>query len=68
MLVAQPSEGEMTPCTPEEIKRLFARHDALAAELRAIGGELDERRRRYSNEHGYCVPLRIEALRREIGA
>lgn len=48
--------------------RRFEAVDILRANLRRAEQELEAAVRVYSYAHGYCVPLRAEALRREIGA
>lgn len=53
---------------PHPLVRKFARRDALASQLRKVDEELDAAVRAYSFERGYCVTLRRESVRQEIGA
>jgi len=48
------------------LARLFATRDRTAERLRKLDARLDEGVRAYSYEHGYRVPLRREAVRREV--
>lgn len=48
--------------------RRFEAVDILRANLRRAEQELEAAVKVYSAAHGYCVPLRVETVRREIGA
>jgi hypothetical protein len=48
------------------LARDLARRDAVEALLRRIDRRIDDGVRAYSFERGYCVPLRREAVRREL--
>lgn len=47
---------------------LFKRRDRLAAELREVDARLDEARRRWSEQQGYQMMVRVEVFRKGVGA
>jgi hypothetical protein len=45
---------------------LFARQQELSRQLREVDAELDKLRKSFSYAKGYCVPVRLEAFKREV--
>jgi len=60
-----PASDDMTDQT---LAALFQRRDRLVAELREVDARLDAARRRWSEQQGYQMIVRVEVFRKEVGA
>lgn len=56
----------IVPDPDTRLRGLFAERDELARKLASVDEEIAAGVKRYSDERGYCVPLRKEAVRREL--